>query len=246
MIGIGAGAAGYDNIGRVAAGEPIDIINSQFYGMFQYPWPPNIVRRLADAEFERRFLAQSVGAWSDDALPPRPLIWVAGCGTNQAVLTALRFPDARVLGTDISTESLDASRSLASKFGITNLDLRSESVNDADHRDRFDHVICTGVIHHNADPGAALTGLARSLKPGGILELMVYNRYHCVEAMAVQQAVRILANGTDHRTFMGELDLARKLTEDRPGLKERVARFFVGMEYSDAALADALIQPVMH
>ena len=239
-------AVDYDNIERVVSRQPIDAINSQFYGKFPYPWSPHIIRRLADPAFERQLLDQSIGSWSTGVLPARPRIWVAGCGTNQAVLTALRFPTAQVLGTDLSAESLAASRQLADEFAVTNLELRAESINDAEHAGAFDHVICTGVIHHNADPQAALARLAGALTQDGVLELMVYNRYHCVEAMAVQKAMAIIGAADAEATLDSELALAKSLVAGRDELKQRVARFFPGMEYSDAAVADALIQPVMH
>ena len=57
---------------------------------------------------------RSAGAldWLLGRRPPRTFsgrrlrIWVAGCGTQQAVQIALAFGDAEVLGTDVSGESL--------------------------------------------------------------------------------------------------------------------------------------------
>jgi SAM-dependent methyltransferase len=238
--------SGSDNVGRVEAGQPVDPINAQFYSRFQYPWPPLFIRRLAEPGFESDMLSQSVGEWVIDILPAGPRIWVAGCGTNQAVLTAVRFPAAQVLGTDISMESLAASQRLAEQLGVTNLNLRAESINDAAYDGEFDYVISTGVIHHNADPQATLSRISRALKPDGLLELMVYNRYHCIEATAIQNAVRILASAAGGSGFEGQLELAHELMEGREDLKRRVGQFFVGMDRSEAALADALIQPVAY
>jgi SAM-dependent methyltransferase len=237
---------GYDNVGLVETDLPIDALNAKFYSRFQYPWPPVFIRKLADPGFESEMISQSIGAWAIDVLPTRPRIWVAGCGTNQAVLTAVRFPAGQVLGTDVSPESLAASGRLAQQLGVTNLELRAESINDGAHDSEFDHVICTGVIHHNADPQKTLKIISRALKPDGLLELMVYNRYHSIEATAIQNAVRILAEAADGAGFDSQLELALKLLEGRDDLKSRVGCFFPGMEYFDAAVADALIQPVAH
>lgn len=237
--------SGYDNNDLVAGGEPIDEINARFYARFQYPWPPSFVRRRLDPTFERDMLSQSVGDWTGDALPPKPRIWIAGCGTNQAVLTAVRFPDATVVGSDVSTASIDASARLAEQLGVTNLQLRVESINDTTYLAEFDHVISTGVIHHNAEPARTLHRISAALRPGGLLELMVYNRYHCMEAIAVQKAVRLLADGQSDGFDQG-LDIAMKIVKERPDLVDRMKVSFSGVDQFETAAADALIQPVMY
>ena len=170
----------------------IDRINREFYGRFNYPWLPLVLPVIQDPTFIPRFVCQEIGDFSGLRIPADGEIWVAGCGTNQAVLTALRFPGAKVLGTDVSTRSLDVARRTANQLGLTNLDLKEASLNDPCDKDRFDHVICTGVIHHNANPEIPLASLARALKPSGVLELMVYNYYHRTQTTAYQKAIRIL------------------------------------------------------
>jgi SAM-dependent methyltransferase len=237
--------AGYDNNMLAAAGQAIDPINSSFYNQFPYPWPPLIVRKLADLQFERDFVSQSIGYWDHSALPIKPRIWVAGCGTNQAVLTAVSFPTATVIGSDLSENALDSERRLAGQLGVTNLDLRRESINDVAYQDEFDYVICTGVIHHNEDPRASLARLARSLKASGLMQLMVYNRYHSIEANAVQNAIRILVESDSTLGLKEQLAFATALIKEHGELLPRIERSFE-MDYSESSLADALIQPVSH
>jgi SAM-dependent methyltransferase len=134
-------------------------------------------------------LNQDVGNWKHNRLSAAPKIWVAGCGTNQAVYTALKFLHAQVLGTDISAQSLDTCHNSARQIGIENLSLEERSLHDILYTDKFDYIICTGVIHHTADPQQALAKLATALKPDGILELMVYNYYHRFLTTAYQKAV---------------------------------------------------------
>jgi 2-polyprenyl-3-methyl-5-hydroxy-6-metoxy-1,4-benzoquinol methylase len=236
---------GYDNNTLAAAGQEIDPINSSFYNQFPYPWPPLIVRKLADPRFELDFVNQSIGYWDHSALPPSPRIWVAGCGTNQAALTATSFPTARVIGSDLSETALNSEQRLAGQLGITNLELRHESINDVTYHDMFDYVICTGVIHHNEDPRMPLVRLAQSLKANGLMQLMVYNRYHSIEANAVQNAMRILAENDSTLGLKEQLMLATALMREQDGLQARIERSFE-MDYSDSSLADALIQPVSH
>jgi 2-polyprenyl-3-methyl-5-hydroxy-6-metoxy-1,4-benzoquinol methylase len=57
-----------------------------------------------------------------------------------------------------------------------NLALEESSLNDVDHVEEFDYIICTGVVHHNARPGDTLSRIAKALKADGVLELMVESR----------------------------------------------------------------------
>src|ERR1051325_10199909 len=155
--------------------ESVDAANAEFYSKFPYPWPPMTFPRLDDPDFETVMLNQSLGDFTHRTIPADGNIWVAGCGTNQAVYTALRFPRASVVGSDISPGSLAMARRNADALGISNLELRQESLNHVTYRERFDYVLNTGVIHHNAEPERPLATLARALRPDGVLELMVYN-----------------------------------------------------------------------
>lgn len=237
------------NLGLSTTPEAVDRINAGFYGRFPYPWRPMQFESLADPDLGARLVDQAIGDFDHRTVPPDGKIWVTGCGTNQAVYTALRFPRARVLGSDISDASLDLCRHTAEDLGLSNLTLRRESLNAAEYRDRFDYVLCTGVIHHNADPPAVLERIGRTLLPGGILELMVYNRFHCVASSAVQKAIRLLGgpgpNGEPD--FERDLALAHRLVHGFPGPPGAVAELLGQYRGTpETMLADRLFQPVEH
>ena len=223
----------------------IDRINREFYGRFNYPWLPLVLPVVQDPTFIPRFVCQEIGDFSGLRIPADGEIWVAGCGTNQAVLTALRFPGAKVLGTDVSTRSLDVARRTANQLGLTNLDLKEASLNDPSDKDRFDHVICTGVIHHNANPEIPLASLAQALKPSGVLELMVYNYYHRTQTTAYQKAIRILSGATGRGGLIdSELAMTAELIA-HGGLPGSMAPFLAQQrDLPEPAVADSLLQPV--
>src|SRR5262249_21113199 len=156
------------NISSVTATQKVDRMNAEFYGKFPYPWRPFKLDRILDSDFSRKMLCQALGDWTHTIIPQRPEIWVAGCGTNQALITALNFPAARVVGSDISRPSLDLCTSAAQDLSVCNLDLHEESLNDCTYREAFDYILCTGVVHHNAQPAETLRRLARALRPGGV------------------------------------------------------------------------------
>jgi SAM-dependent methyltransferase len=233
-----------------AAGPPsqrqVDACNREFYGRFTYPWPPMVFPSVAEAECGTIFLNQELGDWRHRRVPRDARIWVAGCGTNQAIFTALRFPDAEVLGTDISVASLDVCRRSARQLGIGNLRLEERSLNSVTFLNEFDYVICTGVIHHNADPSFVLRKLSGALRLHGVLELMVYNYYHRTLTTAFQKAIRALC-GVDNG---GDLDLQMAVTndliEDFP-MSNAMGRFLQELRgRPEAMIADFLLQPVEH
>lgn len=238
-----------ENLILARSTQSVDEINAKFYGRFQYPYPPVAFDKPVDADFEVLMLNQSLGGWDHSRVPTNPSIWVAGCGTNQAIFTALRFTKANIIATDLSAQSLGAAASNARSLGISNVEFKQESINKASYMEQFDYIICTGVIHHNADPKEPLRKLAMALKKEGVLELMVYNRYHRIVTTAVQKAIRLfggIAEDVDLEIEDLEIELllVKKLIAagKLPSLTmEFLERY---KDRPEAELADALLQPV--
>jgi SAM-dependent methyltransferase len=231
------------NLILAESAEAVDAANGEFYATFPYPWPPMSFPRLEDPDFETIMLNQSIGDFNHRRIPASANIWVAGCGTNQAVYTALRFPKATVIGSDLSSKSLDIAARNAATLGLSNLSLRQESLNSVTYLDEFDYVISTGVIHHNAMPERVLSKLARALRANGILELMVYNRFHRTFTTAFQQAVRTITmhNGRQS-SFEEDLSVAKAIAATEPIASSSHMAPFRGSH--ESKLADAVIQPV--
>lgn len=223
--------------------ETVDAINRAFYGRFQFPQPPVAFDAPVDPSFETTMLNQSLGDWDHTSVAPTARFWIAGCGTNQAVFTGLRFPNATIVASDLSEQSLASAGRSAKALGVHNIEFRNESVNSARYREEFDFIICTGVIHHNADPRESLSRLAAALRPAGFMELMVYNRYHRVSTTAFQKSIRLLCAGAD---FEDELRIAQAIARS---LRSDVSmdRLLESQQHvSEAQFADALLQPVEH
>lgn len=222
----------------------VDKVNAAFYSRFPYPQAPFMLTRLEDPDFERAMLNQDIGDYTHKRIPRTPNIWVAGCGTNQAVITALRFPKARVLGSDLSAESLSCSRKSAELLRISNLNLKNESINEVSYKNEFDFIVCTGVIHHNANPAATLAKLGDALAPHGILELMVYNGLHWSIPASFQKIVHLF--GSDTFAFDSKLALGRKLLDALP-LNTDLSRYINRFKNVPVEVfADVLLQPVLH
>jgi 2-polyprenyl-3-methyl-5-hydroxy-6-metoxy-1,4-benzoquinol methylase len=126
------------------------------------------------------------------ALAPGARVWVAGASTRWALLAALQMRDVQVVGSDLSESSLALQERLARALSVENLELRHEDLVTAGYQSEFDLVICSGVLHHLESQAAGLAALARALKPGGLVELMVYDPINRRDAVRVQAMLRVL------------------------------------------------------
>ncbi len=224
----------------------VDAANREFYGKITYPWPQMTYPTYADPHCGTVFLNQELGDFTHARIQPRPRIWVAGCGSNQATLTALKFPGAEIIATDISAPSLAVCETNLAQVDAHNVTLKEQSINEADYREGFDYIICTGVIHHNADPAIPLARLAAALKRNGVLELAVYNYYHRILTTAYQKAIRYLFMEDPEIDLDQQLEVTRDLMETFP--VENTMSFYLKQEkhQSREYLADSFLQPVEH
>src|SRR5262245_57210715 len=221
-----------------AASDPI----GAFYT--QHPYPPpvdNLDRAREDWSDEYRRRAEFHMFWPHRRYPARLDILVAGCGTWQAAKYAISGSDSRVIGIDISPTSLAYTEQLKRRHALTNLTttlLPLERV--AELGRSFDLIVCTGVLHHLADPDAGLRALRKVLKPDGAMYLMVYAPYGRTGVYMLQEYCRRLGIGTSDREIH---DLVATL-ESLPQHHLLVALLRGSRDARNAdALADVLLNP---
>lgn len=168
-------------------------------------------------------------------------ILVAGCGTSQAAKHALRWPEAQVVGIDVSKTSIRETRKLKLKYGLDNLEVVQLPVERAGELGcEFDHIVCTGVLHHLADPEAGLRGLRDVLAPGGAMQLMVYAPYGRAGIYLIQDYCRKLGIAPTTREIRELAQVLQSLPDNHP-LAPLMAN---APDFADpAALADALLNP---
>jgi SAM-dependent methyltransferase len=175
-------------------GDPV----SEFYTRHPYPPPvTNLDRARDEWQDTNRDRAEYHLFWPDKPYRPDLDILVAGCGTWQAARYALCRPAARVVGIDVSATSIDHTEQLKRQYGLTNLEIRQLRVEHiGELQQRFDLIVCTGVLHHLADPDAGLRALRSALEPDGVMHLMVYAPYGRFGAHMIQEYCRTLGVGT--------------------------------------------------
>jgi SAM-dependent methyltransferase len=214
---------------------------SAFYECHPYPPPVDDLeayRRIWDG---RRRQVESHLFWPAEPFREDRSILVAGCGTTQAAHYALRWPRAQVIGIDLSAKSIAFTQGLKRKYALANLELRQLAVERAAELGRgFDHVVCTGVLHHLPDPDAGLRALHDVLEPTGALHLMVYAPYGRAGAYMLQDYCRRLGIGHTAQEIRDLAATLKALPTDHP-LAPLLRH---SPDFADkAGLADALLHP---
>jgi SAM-dependent methyltransferase len=81
----------------------------------------------------------------------------------------------------------------------------------------FDHIVCTGVLHHLPDPDAGLRSLRDVLAPSGAMHLMVYAPYGRAGVYLLQAYCRELGTGTSAQEIKHLAMSLKALPRDRYG-----------------------------
>lgn len=230
----GAGKARKRNV----SADPI----CEFYTSHPYPPPIENLERAREIYKDENVLrAEFHLLWPNKEYRADLDVLIAGCGTWQAAKYAFVHPAARVVAVDVSTTSLEHTERLKKKHNLTNLTTKQmaiESVNELDWA--FDHIICTGVLHHLADPDVGLRALRSVLKPTGAMYLMVYAPYGRTGVYMLQDYCRRLGVGTSQQEINDLVAVLQRLPPHHPLLASQGgSREFMKGD----ALADALLNP---
>jgi SAM-dependent methyltransferase len=105
---------------------------------------------------------------------------------------------------------------------------------------RFDQIICTGVLHHLADPDAGLSALRNVLKPDGAMHLMVYAPYGRTGIYMLQEFCRRLGISASDDAIRDLVAALSVLPTGHP--LETILRTAPDFG-NEAELADALLHP---
>jgi SAM-dependent methyltransferase len=214
----------------------------EFYTSHPYPPPVENLDRAREMYRDENVLRSEFHLfWPNKQYRADLDVLVAGCGTWQSAKHAICHPDARVVGVDVSTTSLEHTNRLKQKHNLTNLETHQvpiENVNELDQR--FDLIICTGVLHHLADPDAGLRALRSVLKPDGAMYLMVYAPYGRTGVYMLQDYCRRLGIGASQQEINDLVAVLQRLPPHHPLLASQGgSREFMKGD----ALADALLNP---
>jgi 2-polyprenyl-6-hydroxyphenyl methylase / 3-demethylubiquinone-9 3-methyltransferase len=155
-----------------------------------------------------------------------------GCGAGLLCEPFTRL-GAQVIGIDPSATNIAAAKLHADK-GHLSIDYRCTTVEEMDHRERFDIVLAMEVVEHVTDVGVFLGHCATMLKPGGLMVVSTINRNWKSFALAIvgaEYVLRWLPRGThEWNKFVTPDELARHLAANKLAITEET-----GVVYSPLA-----------
>ena len=146
----------------------------RFYEDAPFPdYPPHDSLSWLRARAERSEFARLI----DRAIPGDARIVEIGCGTGQMSLYLARAHRV-VIGADLTRASLKLGAAAARRFELDQVQFIETDLQRPGLRaGAFDVVYSSGVLHHTPDPRAAFAGIARLVRPGGMIVLGLYNAF---------------------------------------------------------------------
>ena len=182
--------------------EEIDKIETQ-YNEFPYPLPIDDMHDKINQGYAQASDPQVMWQklFPEKKYKDNLNVLIAGCGTNQAIYHALKFPNSRHYAIDISENSLNHVNNMIKKYEIKNLKIEKKDLVELKNTNEFDYVISTGVIHHTKDPQESLNKLVESTNSDGALFIMVYAIYLRVGIYYLQDAFRYLGLTSNEKSI---------------------------------------------
>ena len=212
-----------------------------FYEDYPYPPPVDSLEKYQTWRDPQKQRAEHHLLWPSRPFGQDQSILIAGCGTSQAAKHAMRWPAARITGIDFSATSVRCTEELKRKYKLDNLEVHQLSVEQARQLETsFDHIVCTGVLHHLPDPDAGLRALRDVIQPHGAMHVMVYAPYGRTGIYMLQDFCKRIGISATDVEIRDLIEMLKALPPGHPlqNLLREAPDF-----RSEAALADALLHP---
>jgi 2-polyprenyl-3-methyl-5-hydroxy-6-metoxy-1,4-benzoquinol methylase len=177
-----------------------------FYSESPFPgYPPGESLTALRARAARSEFARSL----DAAIPGDATVLEMGCGTGQLSLF-LASAQRLVVGADLTRAALELGHRAAERFGVHGVRFVETDLHAPGLRpESFDVVVCSGVLHHTADPGESFAAVARLVRRGGVMVVGLYNAF----ARLPLRARRLVARLSGYRFIPGDPVLEDRFAE---------------------------------
>jgi ubiquinone/menaquinone biosynthesis C-methylase UbiE len=149
-----------------------------------------------------------------DKVLPGARVLDVGCGTGHRVMPiAHHFGVKEYVGFDHSTASLNVARELIKELDFSQARVTEGDLFNLPFADgEFDIVISQGVLHHTSEPYRGFKELTRVCKPGGWVNIYLYNLYNHLRHNMQKAKVSRLGGEDIHKRF----EVAHRLYGTKP------------------------------
>lgn len=191
----------------------MDAISKKVKEMYEkYPYPSPVPMKKDVSE-----LANLIKLFSSEcrySLENKAVL-DAGTGTGHRLCNlASSYTNCNFTGIDFSERSIKIAKELAKKQGINNINFKIENLlHKLTSSEKFDTILCMGVLHHLSDPLVGLKNLCSVLKDYGILFFYVYGKLGSRQRMMRKKIVSLLA-GKNKDNYKLAIDLIHELQFD--------------------------------
>ncbi|MBI4231650.1 class I SAM-dependent methyltransferase, partial [Candidatus Peregrinibacteria bacterium] len=102
-----------------------------------------------------------------------------GSGSGLFSIAAKELGASKVVGVDISKESVEAAQSNAERFNVNGVVFQQKSILDSriEELGKFDIVYSWGVLHHTGDMKKAIENATSLVAQNGLFVIAIYNRH---------------------------------------------------------------------
>ena len=122
------------------------------------------------------------------------LILDAGCGSGyKSLILAEANPNAKIIGVDISSESVKLAEQRLKYHGFDNAEFHCLSIEDlSDLGYQFDYINCDETLYLMPDPAIALAAMKSVLKPDGIIRANLHSALQRLSFYRAQQMFTLM------------------------------------------------------
>lgn len=205
-----------------------------FYGKLNFPGEYsleslNIHSPISDNKFLKIIQTHVAGSVID-----------LGCGSGLiANLLSYNMPNSKFIGVDFSDSILYAIN-FAEKNNIKNITYIKDSILTLKIEEKFDTVICHGVLHHIEDYESAIKKIKSLVKPNGTIILGLYHP----TGKILKKYIKLNYNSEMLRADQEDVPYETSYTKKQ--LIKLFSEFDIVAQYPKFPVANFLIKPLQH
>lgn len=145
------------------------------------------------AEYEANFLSY-ISPMGKEFFKGK-LVLDAGCGAGRHTLFATKY-GAKVVGIDLSEKAVQSARNNMAEF--PNAQIMQRDIYTFEYPEKFECILCIGVLHHLPTPQVGFNKLVSLLKSGGTILIWVYGKKDNKLAMYLYEPLRKITTRMPH------------------------------------------------